>query len=66
MKAILEFNLPEEAQAHNYAVNAMEAFGALSDIYQQLRRIRKYDASAEEVLQEIENIVTEINWKYEQ
>jgi len=66
MKAILEFNLPEEKQEHNYAVNAMEAFGALSDIYQQLRRIRKYDANAEEVLQEIENIVTEINWKYEQ
>ena len=34
MKAILEFNLPEEKQEHNYAVNALEAFGALSDIQQ--------------------------------
>jgi hypothetical protein len=65
MKAILEFNLPEEAQAHNYAVNAMEAFGALSDIQQQLRRIRKYDADPQEVLEAIENIVLEVNWKYE-
>jgi hypothetical protein len=66
MKAILEFNLPEEKQEHNYAVNATEAFGALSDIQQQLRRIRKYDAAPHEVLEAIENIVMEINWKYEQ
>jgi hypothetical protein len=66
MKAILEFNLPEEKQEHNYAVNATEAFGALSDIQQQLRRIRKYDADPQEVLEAIENIVLEVNWKYEQ
>jgi len=66
MKAILEFNLPEEKQEHNYAVNAMEAFGALADIQQELRRIRKYDADPQEVLEAIENIVMEINWKYEQ
>ena len=66
MKAILEFNLPEEKQEHNYAVNALEAFGALSDIQQELRRIRKYDADPQEVLEAIENIVLEVNWKYEQ
>jgi len=47
-------------------VNATEAFGALSDIQQELRRIRKYDADPQEVLEAIENIVMEINWKYEQ
>jgi hypothetical protein len=31
-----------------------------------LRRIRKYDAAPHEVLEAIENIVMEINWKYEQ
>ena len=66
MKAILEFNLPEEKQEHNYAVNATEAFRALSDIQQELRRIRKYDADPQEVLEAIENIVLEVNWKYEQ
>ena len=66
MKAILEFNLPEEAQAHNYAVNATEAFCALTDIYQKIRSVRKYGADIESTLDEIENIVMEINWKYEQ
>ena len=66
MKAILEFNLPEEKQEHNYAVNATEAFCALTDIYQKIRSVRKYGADIESTLDEIENIVMEINWKYEQ
>ena len=37
MKAILVFDMPEEASAHNYAVNATEAFCALTDIYQKIR-----------------------------
>jgi hypothetical protein len=65
MKAILEFNLPEEKQEHSYAVNATEAFVALSDIQQKIRNVRKYDADIESTLNEIENIVMEINWKYE-
>lgn len=66
MKAILVFDMPEEAQAHNYAVNATEAFCALTDIYQKIRGVRKYGADIESTLDEIENIVMEINWKYEQ
>jgi hypothetical protein len=66
MKAILEFDLPEEKQAHDYAVNATEAFGALADIQQKIRSIRKYGADIESTLDEIEHIVMEINWKYEQ
>lgn len=66
MKAILVFDMPEEASAHNYAVNATEAFCALTDIYQKIRSVRKYGADIESTLDEIENIVMEINWKYEQ
>ena len=66
MKAILVFDMPEESQAHNYAVNATEAFCALTDIYQKIRSVRKYGADIESTLDEIENIVMEINWKYEQ
>ena len=66
MKAILVFDMTEEAQAHKYAVNATEAFCALTDIYQKIRSVRKYGADIESTLDEIENIVMEINWKYEQ
>ena len=42
MKAILEFNLPEERDDHVLAVKASNMYGALWDIGQYLRQIDRY------------------------
>ena len=42
MKAVLEFNLPEERIEHLRAVQAGAAWSTLSDIDQHLRSIIKY------------------------
>jgi hypothetical protein len=42
MKAILEFNLPEETYEHQTAINAHAYRSALGDMDQRLRDIVKY------------------------
>lgn len=42
MKAVLEFNLPEERMEHLRAVQAGAAWSTLADIDQHLRSIIKY------------------------
>jgi len=48
MKAILIFNLPEEASEHRLAVNAGTYFSALHDLREALLRLRE-DAGSETV-----------------
>jgi len=49
MKAILEFNLPEEAELHHNAVHGSEWRWAMDDLARHLRSERKHaDHSAEE------------------
>lgn len=48
MHATLTFNLPEDQQEHQVAVNAMEWQGAVRDLDEFLRGRLKYDALSEE------------------
>lgn len=58
MKATLEFNLPEEAQEHLRTIHAGEAWIALSDIREMIRRHKKYDdGDADTVIQNIGMVV---------
>lgn len=43
MKAILEFNLPEDQEEYNSTIKAAEYRSALYEISQWLRSIRKYE-----------------------
>jgi hypothetical protein len=47
MKATLEFNLPEEAEEHQLAVDGLKWRGVVSDILEELRRDRKYTELSE-------------------
>ena len=44
MKAILEFNLPEEAQDHKYALAGCNALICISEILDEIRAKLKYDS----------------------
>ena len=43
MKATLEFNLPEEAEEHQLAVDGLKWRGVVSDVLEELRTDRKYN-----------------------
>lgn len=43
MKAILEFELPEDQEEYEYAVNAEKMYSALYDINQLIRSKLKYN-----------------------
>ncbi len=58
MKAILEFNLPEESAEHIRAVHAMDAWAALYSIRDMIRSHRKNDYSDPEyIIEQISGIV---------
>ena len=62
MKAILEFNLPEDDSEHVRAVNASAAWSALYDIDNRIRGILKYGLSEKSTYeQELAEIRREIN-----
>ena len=61
MKAILEFNLPEERDEHTLAVKAPNMYGALWDIDQWLRAKIKYEDRFE--FQEVREQLHEILWE---
>jgi hypothetical protein len=44
MKAILEFNLPEEKHDHAYALAGTDALLVISDILSEIRTKLKYDS----------------------
>lgn len=64
MKATLEFNLPEETEDHNTALNGWRYKAAIDDIFQALRSMSKYDDSLSEsdhvILEKIREKFTEI------
>jgi len=49
MKAILEFDLPDDAGEHDRAVHALDWYLAVYDIVQELRRRVKYGDAGPEV-----------------
>ena len=44
MKAILEFNLPEEQDDHKYAMSGVDALLVIDDLENEIRSKLKYDA----------------------
>ena len=44
MKAILEFNLPEEQDDHAYAVHGLDALLVISDLEQEIRSKLRYNS----------------------
>jgi uncharacterized protein YggL (DUF469 family) len=43
MKAILEFNLPEEQDDHAYALAGVDALLCIDDLFNEIRNKLKYD-----------------------
>lgn len=56
MKAILEFNLPEDTSDHTLAVSAGEMFSTLCDIREYIRSRIKYGEVSIEVRTELESV----------
>jgi hypothetical protein len=44
MKAILEFNLPEDQDDHKYALSGIDALLVISDLENEIRSKLRYDA----------------------
>ena len=44
MKAILEFNLPEEQDDHKYALSGVDALLVIDDLENEIRSKLKYDS----------------------
>lgn len=44
MKAILEFNLPDEEHDHRYAISGLDALLTINSIEQEIRSFLKYDS----------------------
>jgi hypothetical protein len=62
MKAILEFNLPEDRSEHLRAVNAGAAWSALHDINNRLRSVLKYSVDVDSPCEkELIDIRSQIN-----
>jgi hypothetical protein len=64
MKAILEFNLPEEVYEHERAVHAMEAFSLLHDIDQHLRSVIKHNEGGYESPEALASYMREKIWEF--
>lgn len=56
MKAILEFNLPEDDAEFYYATKATDMVNALWEIQQELRKLWKYEELNEDEWQMVERI----------
>jgi len=59
MKAILEFNLPDDNNAFLLAQRGTDYFSDLMEISQLLRANRKYDVSDKETLKYITEVLAE-------
>ena len=65
MKAILEFNLPEDKEDFDFATNAVNYYSALVEFDQWLRSEYKYNGNESmfEVRQKLNEIINENNIK---
>jgi len=61
MKAILEFNLPEDGDDFRYAINGEEYREALNNIREDVRKIWKYRELPEEQWNLVDEIYQMIN-----
>ena len=56
MKAILEFNMPEDQVEFDFAVQGSKMYSALWDISQELRTLWKYEELNDEEFKIVERI----------
>ena len=56
MKAVLEFNLPEDKDDFELASHALKLYCAITDIDNVARDVLKYGKDATDALEEIRNI----------
>ena len=61
MKAILEFNLPEDSDDFRYAVNGEEYYHALNIIREDVRQMWKYQELSENEYKIVDEIYKMIN-----
>jgi hypothetical protein len=61
MKAVLEFNLPDDAEDFHYAVNGEAYHEALNNIRENVRQIWKYRELPEEQWNLVDEIYQMIN-----
>jgi len=61
MKAVLEFNLPEDGDDFRHAVNGEQYFIALHNIREDVRQIWKYNSLPEEQFDLVDRIYQMIN-----
>lgn len=62
MKAILEFDLPEDAESHKYAINGAKYHSAIEGVLNIIRNKIKYQYLPEEqnkLLEEIRNFIND-------
>ena len=57
MKAVLEFNLPEDEYDFKLALNGSNFYSALFDIYNECRSYLKHSATSEEGIRVVGNII---------
>ena len=60
MKAILEFNLPEDKDQFTLANRGMDYWSALWDLQQEIRKHYKYDEKEETTWETVQNMFFEI------
>lgn len=67
MKAILEFNLPDDRYDHACSIHGAAAFGVIGDVLNRIRNHLKHGdyADSEDVLQSIREDLGEIYQKVE-
>ena len=62
MKAILEFNLPEDKDAHNLALNGAKYYFVIEEVLQFIRQKTKYGElpkEQEDLLEQLRNLITD-------
>lgn len=64
MKAILEFNLPEDREQYNIAFHAGDLYSTLYDFDQWLRHLEKYEGVNTLNIDEIRSKIREIMREY--
>lgn len=67
MKAIIEFNFPEDEEDYKIFSNALEYYSALHEIKEKVRAIHKYRELSEEeykIVDEIYRVICEETLKF--
>jgi hypothetical protein len=62
MKAILEFNLPEDLESHNMALNGVKYNGVIESVIVHIRQKLKYielTSKESDLLRDIQNLIRE-------